>query len=147
MKYLILFFTLLLGLQGCATPKYGNFTSHAPYDLNIVMMNDVVQRLESLYPPASTQLNVHQPITKNDTFGGNLVANLRNKGYAVQEYREKQSQATDGLKLRYLIDAPPNQDIYRIKLMVGTDILTRAYITDSNNALVPAGSWARMEDQ
>ena len=146
MKYLILLFTLL-GLQGCATPKYGNLTSHAPYDVNIVMVNDAVQRLESLYPPASTQLNIDQLIAKNDTFGDNLIANLRNKGYAVQEYREKQSQTTDGLKLRYLIDVPRNQDIYRIKLMVGNDILTRAYMTDSNNTLVPAGSWARMEDQ
>jgi hypothetical protein len=111
------------------------------------MVNDAVQRLESMYPPASTQLNIGQPIAKNDTFGGNLIANLRNKGYALQEYREKQSQTTDGLKLRYLIDALPNQDIYRIKLIVGTDILTRAYMTDSNNTLVPAGSWARLEDQ
>jgi hypothetical protein len=147
MKYLILLFTSLLGLQGCATPKYGNLTSHAPYDLNIVMVNDAVQRLESLYPPASTQLNIGQPIAKNDTFGGDLIAKLRNKGYAVQEYREKQPQTTDGLKLRYLIDAPSNQNNYRIKLMVGTDILTRAYITDSNKTLVPAGSWARMENQ
>ena len=147
MKYLILLFTLLLGLQGCATPKYGNLTSHAPYDVNIVMVNDAVKRLESLYPPASTQLNIGQPIVKNDAFGSNLIANLRNKGYAVLEYSEKQPQTADGLKLRYLIDAPPNQDIYRIKLMVGTDILTRAYMTDSNNTLVPAGSWARMEDQ
>lgn len=145
MKYLILLFTLL-GLQGCTTPKYGNLTSHAPYDVNIVMVNDAVQRLKSLYPPASTQLNIGQPIAKNDSFGGNLIANLRNKGYAVQEYREKQPQTTDGLKLRYFIDTPSNQNIYRIQLMVGTDTLTRAYITGSNNTLVPAGSWARMED-
>jgi hypothetical protein len=146
MKYLILLFTLV-GLQGCATPKYGNLISNAPDDVNIVMVNDAAQRLESLYPPASTQLNMGQPIAQNDTFGGNLIANLRNKGYAIQEYREKQPPTTDGLKLLYLIDTPRHQDLYRIKLMVGTDILTRAYMTDANNTLVPAGSWARMECQ
>jgi type IV secretion system protein TrbH len=146
MNHLILLLTLT-GLVGCATPNYGNLTSHAPEDLNVVMVSDAAQRLESLYPPAGTQFNLAQPIPSNDAFGGSLITNLRNKGYAVQEYQEKQSPTTDGLKLRYLIDAPRHQDLYRIKLMVGSDILTRAYLVDANHTLVPAGAWARMEDQ
>lgn len=145
MKYLILLIALLC-LAGCTTPKYGNFISHAPYDINFVLVNNAVKKLESLYPPASTKLNISQPITKYDTFGDNLITNLRSKGYAVREYQEKQ-QPLEGLRFGYIIDAPTNNNLYRLKLVVGRDILTRAFAVDNKNTIVPAGSWARMEDQ
>jgi len=132
-------------VTGCATPKYGNLTTNAPYDVNLSIVDDAVQRLETLYPPASTQLNIGQPVAKTDTFGNNLVNSLRNKGYAVQEYSEK-SRPSDGLTLRYILDASSATELYRLKLIVGGDVLTRAY-TDYNNMLAPAGSWAKMGDR
>lgn len=146
MKNLILMLLAITGLGGCATPKYGNLTSNTPYDLNTTLVTDTVKQLESLYPPASNQFNIGQAIDKKDTFGNSLVATLRNRGYAVQEYREKQPNAEEGLNFRYILDAPLKQELYRIKLVVGTDTLTRAYF-QQGNTVVPAGAWSRREDQ
>lgn len=148
MKHLMLMLLAIAGLEGCTTAKYGNFTSHTPYELNITLVTDTVHQLESLYPPASTQINIAQAIAKTDTFGNDLITTLRNHGYAVQEYLEKQPLPDEGLGLRYIIDVPAisTQKLYRIQLMVGADTLTRAYVAQ-NDTVIPAGSWARREDQ
>ena len=148
MKHLMPMLLAIVGLAGCATPKYGNFTSHTPQEMNTMLVTDAVKQLESLYPPASTQINIAQAIAKTDTFGNGLITTLRNHGYAVQEYREKQPLPDEGLGLRYIIDVPATSihELYRIKLLVGDDTLTRAYIAQ-NDTVIPAGSWTRREAQ
>ncbi|WP_347990369.1 hypothetical protein [Methylomonas sp. AM2-LC] len=131
---------------GCATPKYGNLMAakNTPYGLNAKLVDDAVTKLEALYPPASTQFNIGQPILPNDNFGQELISTLRNHGYAVQEFSKKQPvDIQTGTSLRYIID--PYQELYRIKLLVGAYTLTRAYI-EQDDSIVPAGSWARLEN-
>lgn len=147
MKYSPLLLLAIVGMGGCATAQYGNFTSHTPNEVNATLVTDTVKQLESLYPPASTQINIDQAITKTDLFGTGLITTLRNHGYAVQEFNEKQPLSDAGINLRYIVDIPATtyQNLYRVKIMVGTDTLTRAYAVQNDTA-VPAGSWARREN-
>jgi len=71
----------LLTLGACATP-YGNYTKISDAD-NTAMVNDTVHKLVTLYPPASTQLQISQKIT--DSFGRDFLQKLRAQGYAVRE--------------------------------------------------------------
>ena len=142
----ILIFAISMA-AGCATPKYGDLTAtkNTPYGLNAKLVDGAVTKLEVLYPPGSTQFNIGQAILPNDNFGLELISTLRNHGYAVQEFSKKHpADEQPGTSLRYTIDQ--NQGLYRIKLNVGSDTLTRAYI-EQEDSIVPAGSWARLEYQ
>lgn len=147
MKHWMLLFLAIVGMGGCATLQYGNFTSHTPYTLNTTLVTDTVKQIESLYPPASSQINIGQAIEKSDLFGAGLITTLRNHGYAVQEFNEKYPLSDAGINLRYIIDVPATnyQNLYRVKIMVGTDTLSRAYAVQNDTA-IPAGSWARREN-
>lgn len=133
-------------LGGCALqPKYGNFVANQ-HEITTVLIDDTIRQLESLYPPANTKFSLGQRIAKKDMFGTGLVEALRREGYAVQEYQDQQ-QIPDGTALNYVIDNPVkgDQGLYRIKLLAGNDLLSRAYIEDGKGILAPAGAWARME--
>lgn len=149
MKPLTLFFPLFVAMAGCAMPvsQYGNLVANAPTGMNVKLVADTVTQLESLYPPAATKLILEQRISNDDEFGITLLTTLRNKGYAVQEYLPDQPMLeASGVSLGYVIDAPAKvQNIYRIKVKAGTNILTRAY-TAQNDAITPAGAWSRRMD-
>lgn len=143
MRYLFILF-LTVALQGCVSkPNYGNFSSQTlSTSANKTLISDTVKQLQTLYPPAKTRFNLGQSIPDSDIFGKTLVATLRDRGYAVQEFNPKQSIVnSDGLSFRYIVDTPvaiPN--FYRITVMTGSDSLSRAYIVQ-NNVASPAGEW------
>jgi hypothetical protein len=147
MNYLTLILLAIVGLAGCASAEYGNFTNHTPQSLNATLVIDTVKQLESLYPPASAQINIGQAMVKTDLFGTGLITTLRKHGYAVQEYRQKPI-SDKGVTLQYLLDVPTTaeQTLYRVKIRVGGNTLTRAYVAH-NDTVIPAGSWACREDQ
>jgi len=149
MNKVMLILLAMVGLEGCVTAEYGNFTSHTPHTpqaLKATLLTDTVKQLEALYPPASTQLNIGQAIENTDLFGTGLIATLRNHGYAVQDYSE-QPLSTKGISLQYLLDVPATaeQALYRVKIRVGGNTLARAYVMQ-NDTVIPAGSWTRRED-
>ena len=146
MNYLMLILLTMAGLEGCVSAEYGNFTAQAPHTLNTTLLTDTVKQLEALYPPASIQLNIGQAIENNDSFGAGLIATLRNHGYAVQDYSE-QPLSDKGIRLQYLLDVPATaeQVLYRVKIRVGDNTLTRAYVVQ-NDTVIPAGAWTRREE-
>lgn len=146
MNKVMLILLTMVGLEGCVTAEYGNFTAQAPHTLDTTLLADTVKQLETLYPPASTQLNIGQAIENTDPFGVGLITTLRNHGYAVQDYSE-QPLSTKGISLQYLLDVPATaeQTLYRVKISVGDNTLTRAYVVQ-NDTVIPAGSWTRRED-
>lgn len=80
---------LLVGLAGCASAPpspYGNFVPYnMTHDTDMKIIDDVVQKLVELYPPASTRFDLQH--TNTDFFGTHLVETMRTKGYAVQEIK------------------------------------------------------------
>lgn len=135
-------------LLGCATTaRVGNFASNISPGLNRGIVSDTIKQLETLYPPAQTQFSLGQAVPKSDVFGSLLVASLREKGYAVEEYNPK-SVGRNGVKFQYLLDMPATNmsNIYRVKLVIGGVTLTRAY-EGQNNTVTPAGALARLEEQ
>ena len=51
MNYLMLILLTMVGLEGCATAEYGNFTAqtpHTPQALNATLLTDTVKQLEAL---------------------------------------------------------------------------------------------------
>lgn len=131
------------GFFGCAaTNRTGDFTSNASAGLIEGIAADTTKQLETLYPPAQTQFSIGQPVSKSDVFGSIIVASMRAKGYAIQEF----APSPGVMKLQYVIDKPTAKmpDLYRIKLKVDGVTLTRAYVAQNNTAR-PAGAWARME--
>ncbi len=149
MNRLLVTFFFLSSLSGCATVRNDHFTTPVPVELGNSLAADAIKQLQSLYPPAQTKFNIGQPVPKTDSFGTSLVFELREKGYAVQEYNLTQPvvEAVNGLSLQYVVDRPASslfQGLYRVQLRVGKVILTRAY-TAGNNTANPAGAWAKME--
>ena len=141
---------LLTGLSGCATvPKeQEQASSPVSVELGNSLASDAVKQLQTLYPPAHTTFNIEQAVSKMDIFGIALVAQLREKGYAVQIIDPKQPvTALASLRLHYIIDNPAARwyiGLYRVQLVVGNVTLTRAY-SEANNTAMPAGAWAKME--
>lgn len=144
---------LVAALAGCVTaPPYGNFTQDMPV-INTRIVDDTIRQMISLYPPASTQINLRQSI--GDEFGITLVDGLRRKGYAVVEFvpphmdgqfqaAPQTTTATDGVQLGYVLDYLAEEKLYRVTLSVGTGVMTRAYVVQ-NDAAVSAGAWLRKE--
>ena len=145
---------LLAGLAGCAsTEPYGNFLgANAPASVNERLAADSVRQLVTLYPPASTRFNLGQPTP--DAYGSALLESLRTQGYAILEFDADLAAPADqpaaagaagsGLSLRYVVDAPPSTNLYRVTVMVGAKSLSRAYVAQ-NDTVAPAGAWVRKE--
>lgn len=147
---------LLATLAGCASKPYGNFAENASLTTNQTLAADTAKQLMAVYPPASTRLNlVHEA---PDAYGRTLVSTLRAKGYALQEITDQQPKgeapkpikaatvypAGPGLSMSYVIDNPPETNLYRVTVTVGYQSLTRAYVAQ-NNTVQPAGAWTRKE--
>ncbi|GGE90357.1 conjugal transfer protein TrbH [Massilia psychrophila] len=141
---------LLAGVAGCATTstpeKYGSFvTGTSPANEKIVV-DDVMKRLVTTYPPAHTRLDLQH--VASDAFGTVLVASMRAKGYALGEYKAQAAVAVampaGAYTFAYVFDQPAGTDLYRVTLLVNNQALSRVYET-KGGAIVPAGYWVRKE--
>ena len=148
MNRLVVTFFFLSSLSGCATVRNDHFTTPVPVELGNSLAADAIKQLQTLYPPAHTKFNIGQPVPETDSFGTSLVLQMREKGYAVQIVDPTQpAEAVSGLSILYTVDKPASSlfaGLYRVQLIVGKAILTRAY-TAKNNTAIPAGAWAKME--
>jgi hypothetical protein len=145
MNRLVVTFFFLSSLSGCAAVRNDHFTTPVPAELDHSLAADAIKQLQTLYPPAHTKFNIDQPVPKTDSFGTSLVFQMREKGYAVQIVDS--TQPAEGLSTLYTVDKPASSlfaGLYRVQLIVGKAILTRAY-TAGNNTAIPAGAWAKME--
>lgn len=155
---------LLIGLTGCvATSPYGNFIENTAAANDKKIADDVVKKLVTLYPPASTRFDLQQGTP--DFFGTTLVESLRAKGYAVLEFKpepkmgsvdnadsagqvmtvEPAAPSSPGLPLSYIMDQAKGSDLYRVSLIINHEqSLARAYQLQ-NGTITPAGYWVRKE--
>lgn len=147
MRKLIIAALFVLTLAGCATTgQYGNFVPAAANQQQIA--TDAVQQLATLYPPAKTRFELYQATP--DAFGLALINSLRERGYALLEFKADKAQvsavtAPAALPLRYVLDqADATTNLYRLTLLVGNQSITRPYL-EENGSFVPAGYWARKE--
>lgn len=164
MRQLPLLALLLIGLTGCvATSPYGNFIENTAAANDKKIADDVVKKLVTLYPPASTRFDLQHPTP--DFFGTSLVESLRAKGYAVLEFKpepkmgsvgnadstgqvmtvEPAATSSPGLPLSYLMDQAKGSDLYRVSLVINHEqSLNRAYQLQ-DGTMSPAGYWVRKE--
>jgi hypothetical protein len=152
MRKIVTFIALsaALGLGGCATnpaqSQYGNFVQKTATINQAVIAQDVAAKLQTLYPPAKTQLVMQQ--TTTDPFGTALVKDLRGMGFALAELDPKANakgrEGIEGTPLSYVIDQPAGTPFTRVTVTVGKQSLTRPYVVQDGKVL-PTGYWARME--
>lgn len=152
MKKLLAAILMCIGLAGCVTAdQYGNFTDTAS-ELNQQMVDDVMKIMATFYPPATTRLNLQQPAM--DSFGANLVRNLRAKGYAINEVQPNkgwiwsrpadESKPNDaGIAFRYNV-AQTGEGETALVLRFGRHAFSRSY-TVKGTKLEPTGYWVRKE--
>ena len=156
---LVLWLGLLLA--GCVSPSpYGYaVNANVPSPLLERLAQDTVTRMEALYPPAHTRLELTHPAT--DAYGVALIEVLRQKGYGVLESRvttraypstradmqtpvEPVVNKDEGIPLRYVVDGPIEPSLYRITIFIGNQSLSRVYRLDQQ-VLAQAGAWVRKE--
>ena len=145
---------LTLALIGCTTSDpYGNFITSVNVDqqklltresLTRELAGDAVKRLMELYPPAQTQLELKQ--VPSDAFGVALVKIIREEGYALREFKEKEGQlsTSPALSLRYVLDQAGEANLYFLTVFVGEKSITRPYRVHKDS-LDPAGWWVVKE--
>lgn len=146
----IILVMLLAALVGCANrPKpagYGSFAAAANPAGGQKMADDVVTKLVTLYPPAVTRFNLQHAAA--DPFGTLLVARLRAKGYALQEFKAapKRGDADKGSSraLAYVFDQPTGTDLYRVTVTIDEQSLSRVYQA-KDGSVAPASYWVRKE--
>ena len=154
------FLTLLLvGMAGCATTpaSSGNLIQSTVAAINDKMIvDDVVKKLLTLYPPASTRFDLQQ--ATSDLFGTHLIESLRLKGYSVLDFKPEPKAAADvassvpaviplspGLPLSYVMDQAKGTDLYRVTLVINNQqSLDRVYQLQ-DGTIYPAGYWIRKE--
>lgn len=134
----IIVITLFFSLIGCTTNPYGNFTEKE--NINDVIRKDVLAKLNELHPPAKTEFTMVHNVKPKDSFGVALLAEMRTKGYGIQEYSKELEPSGDlfGYTLDQ-IDA-----IYRITIYVNEQRLSRPYLIESDS-IIPSGSWSLQE--
>jgi hypothetical protein len=167
MRALLSFAAALICLAGCAatgtgtgTPStYGNFIAIAPAAHEKQLADDAARQLLLLYPPASTRLVLRQ--ASADGFGKQLVELLRSQGYALQEVQPPVGMLTTAatpaptpaanapdaaasVAFNYVLDTIASPKLYRVTLVLGGQIISRAYVPQSD-AIHPAGAWVRKE--
>jgi len=141
MHKLIIAALFALALGGCATTgQYGNFVPPTAADQQ-QLAREAVQQLAALYPPAKTRLALQQATP--DAFGQALVLTLRERGYALLEFSQTSTPASESLPLRYVLDQAG--DLYRLTLLIGNQSITRPYLVQ-DGSFAPAGYWVRRSD-
>lgn len=150
---------LLLGCVTTApssTVKFGNFLINVPAQHQTKLASEVAQQLQTLYPPASTRLNMLNPA--DDTFGLQLITLLRNQGYAFEQRTSPSiattSKASASASLNsspsastpftYTLDEISSPQSYRVTLKLGSQVLTRAYSVHGDTVLA-ISAWAHKE--
>ena len=136
---------LALVMSGCTTmSKYGSFLPEDQKVVEAKIADDAVKQLIKLYPPAKSRFNMKH--AAKGVFGITLVRKLREAGYAVEEFAQRETAVTarDGLSLGYILDVAGAPDFYRLTLMVGNQSISRPYMKQGTEVL-PAGYWVRKE--
>ena len=141
MKKLIVSLIIFLALTACESTQHGNFIK-SDDGANEFIAIDSVEKITGLYLPAKTTLSLSQKIKSNDAFGTMFINGLRDRGFAVEEFRKDSKETLSGTSLRYTLDI--SDGIYRISIFVGNSVLSRAYQTDSG-AIVASGYWSKKE--
>lgn len=141
---LTLFLPLILA--GCApTRPLSNVADLRGNIPSQTLAEDAVLQLSRVFPPAKTQLYFTR--TADDAFGRAFVTSLREAGYAVADTASSlsgdQGQPT-GLPVSYIIDPIAGDTDYRLSLMVGGGVLSRAYSVDQDGS-VGGGAWVYRE--
>lgn len=146
--------TYILLLGGCARQHYGNF-SVLTLDQNSTIADSAVSRISTLYPPALTKI-----ILKNDakdSFGQSFIKKLRDRGYSVQEYTDKNPvknnnatpndnpKPSGSIDLSYIVDSLGFDNYYRVTINIGQQSISRGFIADNSGKISPAGAWVRKE--
>ncbi len=126
-------------LSGCASNQYGNFIKDKN-DASEVIALDALSKMADIYLPAKTTFSLNQKIVSKDNFGRVFVTGLRDKGYAVEEFKKGNSPL--GVQLAYTLDEADG--IYRLTLYVGDKTLSRAYKNDAG-LIGQASAWSRKE--
>lgn len=139
---------LLAALAGCVIPppSHGNFIENTTASNDQKMAADAVNQLLALFPPAGTTFNLQQ--VTPDVFGSTLVGSLRQKGYALLEFKPapqpQEMPPAKGFSLGYILDKAMDSNIHRVTLQIGNQTLTRAYVMQAGSVHA-AGSWVRKE--
>lgn len=143
---------LLAGLAGCsvlhapAPAAYGSFAAGASAADDKKMVDDAVNKLVALYPPALTRFSLRHAAA--DPFGTVLVATLRAKGYALQEYKSAPkpgaADKSASRALSYVFDQPAGTGLYRVTLTIDDQSLSRVYKA-TGGSVAAAGYWVRKE--
>lgn len=141
MKKFIFSLALALVITGCTSTQYGNFIKSND-DANEIIAIDAVEKVTKIYLPAKTTFSLNQKIKSNDVFGRLFINGLRDKGFAVEEYRKDSKEPMVGTALAYTLD--DSEGTYRISIYTGDEVLSRAYQNDSG-MVVAAGSWSKKE--
>jgi hypothetical protein len=138
--------SLVLTLASCASTKpVSNVADLRGNISGQTLAEDTVLQLSKLFPPAKTQLYFTR--TADDAFGRALVAGLREQGYAIEEtaaHPAGEQMQHDGLPVAYIIDPIVGDTGYRVSLMVGNGVLSRAYSVYRDGSL-SGGAWAYRE--
>lgn len=152
--FIILIISYILLLGGCARQHYGNF-SVLTSDQNSTMADSAVSRLSTLYPPALTKINFNNDA--KDSFGQIFVKKLRDRGYSIQEYTDKNSvknnditpsdnsKPSGSIDLTYIVDSLGFDNYYRVTINIGQQSISRGFVADNLGKISPAGAWVRKE--
>lgn len=167
MRSLTLVTLLLMGLTGCATTpststgvggNVGNYLQNVAASNDQKIVQDVLTRLISLYPPASTRFDLQQATP--DYFGTHLVEAMRAKGYAVLEFKPEPAPSTStnttaaattaplvtgALPLSYIMDQTKGSDLYRLTLLINHEPSLHRVYQLKDGIVYPASYWVRKE--
>ena len=149
------FFTVLCLLTASAcTSHYGSYAKVTD-SYNAQMADDSAKELVTLYPPASTHLQISHET--GDAYGIELVKSLRESGYAIEEGKSTATAANNAsattadnegspaaiLPIHYIIDNIGNA-LYRVTISAGDHTINRVYSV-SGDDMLPVGAWTRKE--
>jgi hypothetical protein len=128
MKALLIseFTFLLLMLTGCAEQAITPPLSENAYK---AIAEDATHQLTLLYPPAQTHFQLASK--EGGKFDQSFKVLLRNRGYALEEYLDKEpEQNAKAQKLSYILDAlsdVSHYGYYRLTVNIGDKQLSRLY--------------------
>lgn len=143
--------TLVLSalLVGCTTTyDYGNFANHEQknyYGHIQRISDDTVAKLEDVFPPAHTKLQLLQVTTnskkaENDVFGVLLAKGLRTKGYPTLEKQDVRDD--DFYPVSYVLkNGKGTPAVYEVVIYVGKYCLARVYQVSKTGDLEPVSAW------
>lgn len=137
----LVFIALIISFcVGCAT-QYGSSVKNNS-DANEIIAIDSLAKIAELYLPAKTTFSLVHPVSEKDIFAQTFVNGLRDRGYAVDEY--KKGIAPAGVSLSFSLDELRGENLFRVSLGVGDKVITRAYMNDAG-LITQASAWAFKE--